>query len=132
LSAGWTLLDTQVDSAEFPDLHELPNSPRHTLDFQWRFALPPFDTGIGVAARWRGEALTETSGTGLYSFSSGEESRSTWIVDLRITQPITPRLELYADLENLGDQQVLDSYQIRGRTFFLGVRGNADWEGGVR
>jgi hypothetical protein len=41
-------------------------------------------------------------------------------------QPLRSGLELYADLLNVGDERVVDSYVVRGRTLFVGLRGAFD------
>jgi len=125
LSLGYTFIDSDVLDSEV-DLDELPNTPRHSADFGTTLRLPRAETALTLEVRWRGEALTETSGTGLLGFGSTEESSPSWIFDLRVLQPVLPWLDLYVDLDNLGDERVVDSYPVRGRTFFVGLRARFD------
>lgn len=123
LEVAYTWLDTEVDD-ETITLTELPNEPEHVVDGLVGVELPWTGTRLAALARWRGEALTETSGTGLASFTSLEESNPSWVVDLRLVQPLGESgLELYADLFNATDERVVDSNVVRGRTWFVGLRG---------
>jgi outer membrane receptor for ferrienterochelin and colicins len=121
LEAAYTYLDTEVTDSN-STLTELPNEPHHVVDLLAGFEAPWIGTKLAVIARWRGEALTETSGTGLLSFGTLEKSSPSWQVDLRLVQPIRDGFELYADLFNATDERVVDSYAVRGRTAFVGVR----------
>lgn len=125
LEAAYTYLETEVDSTNTA-LRELPNEPNHTVDLHVGVALPWTDTRIQALARWRGEALQEGSGTGLFSFVTPESTNSSWTVDLRVVQPLRSGLELYVDLFNVGDERVVDSNLVRGRTLFVGLRGHFD------
>jgi outer membrane receptor protein involved in Fe transport len=123
--AAYTYLETEVDS-ENTSLRELPNEPNHTVDLSAAFELPRIGTRVRAQARWRGEALRERSGTGQFAFVDPEPTNPSWTVDLRIVQPLRSGLELYADLLNVGDERVVDSYVVRGRTLFVGLRGAFD------
>jgi outer membrane receptor for ferrienterochelin and colicins len=125
LRVGYTYLTTQVDSPLL-DLDELPNEPRHTVDLESAFTLPRFETMLVTRARWRDSAWVESSGTGIVSFSDLTRSDPSWVIDLRLQQPIRPGLVLYADLKNLTNTDVVDSYEIRGRSFFVGLRLDLD------
>lgn len=125
LEAAYTYLETEVDSTNTA-LRELPNESNHTVDLHVGVALPWTDTRIQALARWRGEALQEGSGTGLFSFVTPESTNSSWTVDLRVVQPLRSGLELYVDLFNVGDERVVDSNLVRGRTLFVGLRGHFD------
>ena len=125
VSLGYTFIDSDVIDSEI-DLDELPNTPRHSADFSSTVRLPRTETALTLEVRWRGEALTETSGTGLLGFGSPEESQPSWIFDLRVLQPLRPWLDVYVDLDNIGDERVVDSYPVRGRTFFVGLRARFD------
>jgi outer membrane receptor protein involved in Fe transport len=122
LKLGYGFLRTEVDSKTLIDLEELPNEPRHTFDAEATWTLPRVETAFSVRARWRDEALIETSGTGLSSFTSLEHSDPSWVVDLRFVQPLFRGISLYLDVENLTNEKVIDSYEIRARTLFLGLR----------
>jgi outer membrane receptor for ferrienterochelin and colicins len=124
-SLGYTFIDSDVLDSDV-DLDELPNTPRHAADLTTTLRLPRSETALTLAARWRGDAVTETSGTGLLSFGNPEKSQPSWQFDLRVLQPVRPGLELYVDLENLGDERVVDSYPVRGRTVFFGLRARFD------
>jgi outer membrane receptor protein involved in Fe transport len=121
LEAAYTYLDTEVEDSN-STLTELPNEPHHVVDLLLGLEAPRTATRLAVLARWRGAALTETSGTGLLSFGSFEESTPSWQIDLRLVQPVRPGFELYADLFNATDERVVDSYAVRGRTAFVGLR----------
>lgn len=123
LGAAWTYLQTEVSDTTCP-LEELPNEPHHVVDLLAGFELPRARTRVTALGRWRGEALTETTGTGSCSFASLEASDPSFTLDLRLVQPLgeTP-FELYADLFNLTDERIVDSYVVRGRTWFVGLRG---------
>lgn len=124
LELAYTWLRTEVEDSN-TTLTELPNEPEHVVDALLGVELPRARTRIAALARWRGEALTETSGTGLSTFGSLEESDPSLTVDLRVVQPLgASRFELYADLFNVTDERIVDSYVVRGRTLFVGVRGS--------
>jgi outer membrane receptor protein involved in Fe transport len=123
LELAWTWLRTEVNDAGAA-LDELPNEPEHVVDALLGVELPWTRTRVAALARWRGPALTETSGTGSFGFVSLEKSDPSLILDLRLVQPLGDRgLELYADLFNATDERVVDSYVVRGRTVFVGLRG---------
>ena len=85
--------------------------------------LPRAETRIAVEAEWRDRAIIETSGTGLLGFSDPATlSEPAFLLNLRIAQPVWRRVEIFFDARNLTDERTIDSYPIRGRTFFLGVR----------
>lgn len=123
LELAYTWLETEVED-ETVTIPELPNEPEHVVDGLVGVELPWTGTRLAALARWRGEALTETSGTGGLGFASLEESDPSLVVDLRLVQPLGPSgFELYADLFNATDERVVDSYVVRGRTWFVGLRG---------
>jgi outer membrane receptor protein involved in Fe transport len=123
LEVAYTWLETEVED-ETITITELPNEPEHVVDGLVGIELPWTGTRLAALARWRGEALTETSGTGLVSFASLEESDPSLVVDLRLVQPLgSTDFELYADLFNATDERVVDSNVVRGRTWFVGLRG---------
>jgi outer membrane receptor for ferrienterochelin and colicins len=122
---AYTYLHTSVSDPD-TTLSELPNEPEHVVDAIASFEVPVWRTRLTAQARWRGEALTETSGTGLPGFGSFEESDPSLIVDLRVAQPIGRGFEAYVDVFNVGDERVVDSYVVRGRSFLVGLR--ARWD----
>ncbi len=126
---AYTFMDTKVDAPDRPSLTELPNSPKHVADAIGRFRMPWLDTLLTLTAQWRGRAVTESSGTGLASFVGDEKSNQSLLLGLRVVQPIWREFEVYADFRNLTDEEVVDSYEVRGRTFFVGFRGNFSWKG---
>jgi len=124
---GYTLMDTHVDSEVMPDLKRLPNEPEHTVDLELRLRgrrLSRFlgEPELSTVARFRGAALRETSGTGLAGFTSTEHTSSSWVVDVRLQLPIAEVVTLNFDVRNLTDEMTIDSYEIRGRSFFAGLR----------
>lgn len=122
LQAGYTFQQTSLEDPNLVGIDQLPNEPPHVVDLEASLTIPFTGTLVTPHARFRSRALTETSGTGLSSFASGAYSEPSWVLDLRITQPVLHRYAVYLDLGNLTDTQVVDSYQIRGRTFFVGIR----------
>jgi outer membrane receptor for ferrienterochelin and colicins len=121
LRLGYTFLRTRVQSPLLL-VDELPNEPRHTFDLEGMATLPYLDTELALRARWRDEAIPERSGTGLVSFQDplARTDRS-WILDLRLRQPLRENLELYVDLLNLTDEKSVDSYEIRPRRIAVGA-----------
>lgn len=131
VDAGWTWLDSRVQAASLPNLRTLPNEPRHTVDLGLTLQAPLSGTRLAIDARWRHRALRETSGTGLTSFASNEWSHPSWVVDLRVAQPLFGAHEIYLDVRNAFDRRVVDSYEIRGRTVFAGIRTSFGFAGAV-
>jgi outer membrane receptor for ferrienterochelin and colicins len=129
-SLGYTYTDTELVDSDL-GLDELPNTPRNVFDATSTLTLPRTETAVTVQARWRDRALTETLGTGGLGFGSPAKSEPSLFIDVRVLQPLRPGIDLYVDLDNLGDQRVEDSYPVRGRTFFVGLRARFDTtEGG--
>lgn len=118
---GYTFQQTDVRDSNIA-LDELPNEPHHVVDLSLGLEAPQTGTRLTTLARFRSSALTETSGTGLLGFGSPEKSQPSWTVDLRVEQPIGPNYAVYADVYNVSDQRIVDSYIVRGRSFFVGVR----------
>ncbi len=125
LDFGYTLLDTEVTASNV-NLTELPNEAKHVADARATFRLPVTQTEVSIRARWRDRALIETSGTGLLSFGTLERSDPSLTVDARLTQPLGDDFALYLDINNLTDERFVDSYVVRGRTFFVGMRARFD------
>jgi outer membrane receptor protein involved in Fe transport len=123
IEVGYTFQNTKVKDSTI-QLTELPNEPPHMVDTLVALTLPRLDTTLTVQTRWRDSAVTETSGTGGLGFGSPEESDPSVMVDLRLLQPVWRSFSVYADLYNVTDTRVVDSYAVRGRTFFAGVRAN--------
>jgi outer membrane receptor protein involved in Fe transport len=123
LELGYTLLDTEVRDSDRPDLRELPNEPKHVATARLYATLPWSETQVAIESEWRDRAIIETSGTGLLGFSdSATLSQPAFLLNLRIAQPVWRRVEVFLDARNLTDERIIDSYPIRGRTFFVGVR----------
>jgi outer membrane receptor for ferrienterochelin and colicins len=121
LRLGYTLLHTSLDS-NLIGADELPNEPPHTVDLEGTVSLPQLETELTLRARWRDQAIPERSGTGSASFQdpSALTDRS-WVLDLRLRQPLREGLELYLDGTNLTDTKSVDSYEIRPRLLCVGV-----------
>jgi outer membrane receptor for ferrienterochelin and colicins len=122
LRLGYTLMDTEVES-NLLDADELPNEAPNTLDLEAMFSVPGPETEVALRARWRDEAIPERSGTGLSSFQdpTARTDRS-WVLDLRLRQPLRRGFELYLDALNLTDEESVDSYEIRPRMLLVGAR----------
>jgi vitamin B12 transporter len=127
LEVGYTYLDTDVNDRERPNLKQLPNEPNHVVDARLFWTVPRSLTSFAISAQWRDRAVVEKSGTGLLGFADDTTlSDPAFILDARIAQPLPwwRNVELYVDLKNLTDTRVIDSYAVRGRTYFVGVRAN--------
>lgn len=122
LQAAYTFLLTSLEDPLLADIDQLPNEPAHVVDLELGIRIPGVETLVAPRGRFRSRALTETSGTGLTSFVSGVHSEPSWVVDLRITQPVGDRYAVYLDLCNVTNTRVVDSYEVRGFNFFVGVR----------
>jgi outer membrane receptor for ferrienterochelin and colicins len=122
LQVAYTFLLTSLNDPQLVGIDKLPNEPAHVVDLELNLRVPWTETIVTPRARFRTGALTETSGTGLSSFSSGVYSEPSWVADLRVTQPVGDRYAVYFDLRNFTNTRVVDSYQIRGINFFFGIR----------
>lgn len=126
LQLGYTWNRTRVTDSNI-DIEELPNSPRHVANGRLRLTAPVWDTVLTARGQWRDRALVEQSGTGLLSFATGEESNTSFEMDLRLLQPLESwigrKVDLFFDLNNVTDTRVIDSLAVRGRSFFVGVQG---------
>jgi hypothetical protein len=49
-------------------------------------------------------------------------------VDARVTQKVWKGLELDVDVFNATDEEIVDSYEVRGRYFFAGLRFRGSWD----
>lgn len=125
LALGYTWNRTRVTDSNI-DIDELPNSPRHIANGRLRLTMPWTKTGLTLRGQWRDQAIIEQSGTGLLSFATNEMSNTSFEMDLRVTQPLEKwlgrRIEVFADVQNVTDNRVIDSLVVRGRSFFVGVR----------
>jgi len=124
LRLGYTFLDTEVVDSNI-QIDELPNEAPHVIDAEASYATPWTDTRITGRLRWRSSAPIETSGTGLLGFTTNERSDPSVQLDFRVEQPIADWLSVYVDMHNVTDTRVVDSYVVRGRTFFGAIR--AKW-----
>lgn len=126
LQLGYTWNRSRVADSNV-DIDRLPNSPEHVANGVVTLTAPRIQTALTARGQWRGPALIEPSGTGLLSFASGEESNSSFTLDLRLRQPLERWLdhpiELFTDVHNVTDNRVIDSYVVRGRSFVIGLRG---------
>ena len=123
LELGYTLLDTEVRDSDRPELVELPNEPKNVIDARLYVTVPRSETSFAIEAEWRDRAIIETSGTGLLGFADPATlSEPAFLLNVRIAQPVWRNVEVFLDARNLTDERIIDSYPIRGRTFFLGVR----------
>jgi outer membrane receptor protein involved in Fe transport len=123
IDLGYTFQQTHVNDP-IVEVSELPNEAPNMIDTLVSLTVPRLDTVFTVQTRWRDRALKETSGTGSIGFATTDKSDPSVLLDMRILQPIGKRFALYADFLNLTDTRVVDSYVVRGRTFFGGVRAN--------
>jgi outer membrane receptor protein involved in Fe transport len=127
LQVGYTWLETALkDSNVAAD--ELPNNPRHIVSGKLVLSAPQrYGSELTLRGGWRDRALIENSGTGLVSFVTDARSRDSFDVDMRLRQPLEQwigvEVDLFVDGGNLSDNRVVDSNQIRGRSFFAGIQG---------
>jgi len=122
---GYTFLDTRVEDSNL-SIDELPNEPRHVFDSRVTLRSPWTDTEITMRTRWRSSAIIEGSGTGLLGFATQRRSDPSVTVDLRASQPLPWGFTLFADVTNVTDNRFVDSYVVRGRSFFIGLRSSFD------
>jgi outer membrane receptor protein involved in Fe transport len=129
LQLGYTWTRTKLSDSNIAT-DELPNSPPHILNGKLELIAPWIDTRLTTRASWRDRAYVETSGTGLVSFVSNDRSRDSYEIDVRLLQPLERWLgvevDLFVDGDNLNDNRVVDSYQVRGRSFLAGIQGRWD------
>lgn len=128
LQLGYTWNRSLVDDSNLQlEDDRLPNSPEHIANGVVTLTAPRVDTTLTVRGQWRGRAVIERSGTGLAGFSTGEESNTSFELDLRLRQPLDAwlgrSLEVFADVQNVTDNRVIDSNVVRGRSFLIGLRG---------
>ncbi len=119
---SYTRMQTKVRDSNVL-FEELPNEPDHVVNTRLTLTAPITETVFTARTQWRSSALKEGSGTGLVSFSTGERSDPSVNLDLRIMQPILDRFAFFADVYNVTNNRFVDSYIVRGRTFFVGARG---------
>lgn len=129
LQLGYTYTRTQIEDSNVA-ARELPNTPRHVVNGKLDLVAPRLDTRFTTRFSWRDRALIETSGTGLVSFVTTNQSRDSYEVDVRLLQPLSQwlgiEMDFFVDGNNLSDNRVRDSYQIRGRSFLAGFQGRWD------
>ncbi len=121
LELGYTFLDTVVNDSNLL-AKELPNEARHVVDASLTLTAPITETAITGRMRWRGPALIEQSGTGLLSFVTNDYSQSSMVVDVRVVQPVWGSVQVFFDAYNVTDNRIVDSYVVRGRSYFAGLR----------
>ncbi len=126
LQLGYTWNRTRLEDSNL-QIDELPNSPEHIANGVLTLTAPRIRTALTARGQWRSRALIERSGTGLAGFTTEEESNTSFELDLRLRQPLEQwlgrRLELFADVQNVTDNRVIDSNVVRGRSFLIGLRG---------
>ncbi|MEZ4279762.1 MAG: TonB-dependent receptor [Myxococcota bacterium] len=126
LQLGYTWNRTRLSDSNLL-IDELPNSPEHIANGVLTLTAPRLGTVLTMRGQWRSRALIERSGTGLAGFTTEEESNTAFEMDLRLRQPLDRwldhSLELFADVQNVTDNRVIDSNVVRGRAFLIGVRG---------
>ncbi len=126
LQLGYTWNRTRLDDTDL-EIDELPDAPRHIANGVLTLIAPRIQTSLTARGQWRSRALIERSGTGLAGFTTPEKSNTSFELDLRLRQPLERwlghRLELFADVQNVTDNRVIDSYVVRGRAFLIGLRG---------
>lgn len=126
LQLGYTWNKSLVTDSNL-QIDELPNAPHHVANGTVTLTAPVIDTMLTARGQWRSRALIEPTGTGLGSFVTGEESNTSFTLDLRLRQPLEQWLgrnvELFTDVHNVTDNRVIDSYVVRGRAFLIGIRG---------
>jgi outer membrane receptor protein involved in Fe transport len=126
LQLGYTWNRSLVEDSNV-QADELPNSPEHVANGVVTLTAPRVHTVLTARGQWRDRALIERSGTGLVGFATGEDSNTSFELDLRLRQPLESwlrlPLETFVDVQNVTDNRVIDSYVVRGRSFLIGLRG---------
>ncbi len=126
LQLGYTYTRTKIEDSNLA-AKELPNTPRHIVNGKLDLVAPKIETRFTTRFSWRDRALIEASGTGLVSFVTTDQSRDSYEIDARVLQPLEQwlgiEMDLFVDGNNLNDNRVRDSYQIRGRSFLAGIQG---------
>ncbi|MBY0401184.1 TonB-dependent receptor [Myxococcota bacterium] len=122
---GYTWNRSLVDDSNL-SIDELPNSPEHIANGLITLRVPCIDTKLTARGQWRSRAIIERSGTGLGSFATNQRSNTSFELDMRLRQPLERWLhhdvDLFADVQNVTDNRVIDSYVVRGRAFLIGIR----------
>lgn len=118
---GYTFLDTVVNDSNL-QAKRLPNEANHVVDASLTLTAPFTETAVTGRMRWRGPALIEQSGTGLLSFVTNDYSQASMAVDVRVVQPIWSSIQFFFDAYNVADNRIVDSYVVRGRSYFAGLR----------
>ena len=94
---------------------QLTRRPEHMANLSADYA---FNNGLktGVAVRYSGESFVNDANTSLLDAYT--------LVDLRVSYPVTPSVELYGRVENLFDEkyEIVKDYGTAGRGVFGGVR----------
>ena len=125
IHAGYTWNENEVDDSNV-DIDTLPNSPEHVATGRVQLTAPWTGTILTARGEWRDRAYLEGSGTGLLSFATNDQSDTSFELDLRVLQPLESllgrRIDLFADFRNVTDNRVIDSYVVRGRSFFIGMK----------
>lgn len=122
MQLGYTYLDTELTDSNLQDVEALPDSPPHSVTGRLRLEAPRSETALTLRAEWRDRALLENVGTALPSFTTGELSDPSFVLDARLVQPFGERFEAYLDLQNLTDERTVGTTVVRGRTAFVGLR----------
>ncbi len=124
---GYTWNRSLVEDSNI-QIDELPNNPEHVANGVVTLTAPVTNTALTARGQWRSRALIERTGTGLGSFATGEESNTSFTLDMRLQQPVEQWLgcdvEIFTDVQNVTDNRVIDSYVVRGRAFLIGIRGH--------
>ena len=126
LQLGYTWNRSLLDDSNI-QIDKLPNSPEHVANGVVTLTTPVTHTALTARGQWRSRAVIERSGTGLPGFATGAESDTSFMLDMRLRQPVDEWLghgiEVFTDVQNVTDNRVIDSYVVRGRSFLIGIRG---------
>ncbi|WP_374576150.1 TonB-dependent receptor plug domain-containing protein [Phenylobacterium sp.] len=113
--ANYTWTDTENRSAGANFGNELARRPKHegnlALTYVW-----PLGVSTTAAVRYVGDSYDDAANaTKLDAYA---------LLDLRVSYPLNDRVELYARVENAGDEhyETISGYGAAGRTAFAGVR----------
>jgi len=99
--AGYTLLDGAVVESNTPAEvgHVLANTPRHALSF-WSTFQTPWKLGLGGGARYTSERFANTT--------TARHVDGYWVLDAMAGLPLTRRLDLQLNVNNLTDAYYFD------------------------
>ena len=128
LEVGYTYLDTDVNDRARPTLKQLPNEPNNVVDARLFFVIPRALTSFAFSAQWRDRAIIENSGTGSPRLRRRHHALRPRLPPRPAHRAAAPEVDGTSRCTwtpgTSRTRAIIDSYAVRGRTFFVGVRAN--------